>query len=78
MQKSRLVLLFFIGTLVVLACSNSDLNKAKEWIMFADKNISVFEYGKKINSDKYLEYFSGLEDKFIGWVLNKVKEDPKF
>ncbi|WP_168199394.1 hypothetical protein [Pedobacter aquae] len=48
--------------------------------MYADKNISVFEFGKQVYShyNKDLDYLTSLDDKYIGWILNKVKEESKF
>lgn len=54
--------------------SSQDIHKVKEWLMFCDKSIGVFEAGSKITDGdkpfiKYLAKNSG----FSGWVLNKVK-----
>ncbi len=54
--------------------SLTDLNVAKEWLSFTDKNIAVFEAGKSIDeadmeSVNYLKSQPG----FMGWVLNKMK-----
>lgn len=50
------------------------MNKAKEWIQFADKVITVFEANQSITSEKqlYLNYLRTLNTKFCGLVLNKV------
>ncbi len=50
------------------------MNKAKEWIQFADKVIAVFEANQSINHEKqlYLNYLRTLNNKFIGLILNKV------
>ncbi|RYE07024.1 MAG: lipopolysaccharide biosynthesis protein, partial [Sphingobacteriaceae bacterium] len=50
------------------------MNKAKEWIHFADKVIAVFEANQSINPDKklYISYLQSLGSKFIGLVMNKV------
>ncbi len=55
------------------------LNKAKEWVMFADKVVTVFEAGKSLTeTDKqYIEYLKQLHNKFIGWVLNYVPSGIK-
>lgn len=46
----------------------------KEWLMFCDKSICVFNSGDKISeSDKlFIQYLSSQKG-FLGWVLNKVK-----
>lgn len=55
------------------------LNKAKEWIMFTDKTVSVFEAEQTINEVKnqHINYLTSLNDQFIGWILNKVKQQGK-
>lgn len=54
--------------------SSNEMHNVKEWMMFTDKSIAVFEAGKKIapgdmNFVKYLSTQKG----FLGWVMNKVK-----
>lgn len=51
------------------------LNKAKEWILFTDKTLSVFEADQTLNEMKnqHINYLMALNGQFIGWVLNKVK-----
>jgi succinoglycan biosynthesis transport protein ExoP len=53
-----------------------NVNKAKEWLMFADKVIGVFKWGTAIqDQDKeFLSYLTQL-DAFEGWVFNQVKVD---
>lgn len=55
------------------------LNKAKEWIMFTDKTVSVFEAEQTINEVKnqHINYLTSLNGQFIGWILNKVKQQGK-
>jgi Mrp family chromosome partitioning ATPase len=50
------------------------LNKSKEWILFADKTIAVFEAHKNIqrSQTQYIDYLKHLNRKFAGWVLNKA------
>ncbi|HEX8460932.1 MAG TPA: AAA family ATPase [Segetibacter sp.] len=54
--------------------SLNKLNKAKEWIMFADKVVPVFEASQTLgnNNTEELQYLNNLNGKFTGWVLNKV------
>ena len=49
------------------------LNKSKEWLLFANKTIAVFESGKNLTNIQkpYVEYLRSLDNKFAGWVLNK-------
>ncbi len=51
-----------------------DINIAKEWLLFTDKNIAIFEAGKALNDTDtdLIEYIKNLSG-FLGWVLNKVK-----
>lgn len=55
------------------------LNKAKEWITFSDKTLSVFQAGQSLSpeSKQHVHYLSTVNGKFIGWVLNKVKHEGK-
>ena len=50
------------------------LNKSKEWILFANKTIAVFEADKSIAKSQYqyIDYLKNLNTKFAGWVLNKA------
>jgi len=51
-----------------------DINLAKEWLLFTEKNIAIFEYGKTMqDSDKeFVDYIKKVPG-FLGWVLNKVQ-----
>jgi len=53
------------------------LNKAKEWIGFADKIVTVFKAGRTIkNSEKpAIDYLTELPGKFSGWVLNEASKN---
>lgn len=54
--------------------SSQDIHKVKEWLMFCDKSIAVFETGNKITEGDmaFVNYLSKQKG-FLGWVLNKVK-----
>ncbi len=54
------------------------MNKAKEWIQFADKVIAVFEANQSIgqNEKLYISYLKTLGEKFIGLIMNKVIANP--
>ncbi len=53
----------------------SALGKSKEWIVVADKAVAVFEADQRIGRYKQMQinYLKSLDNKFIGWVMNKVK-----
>ncbi|MEC3879899.1 exopolysaccharide transport family protein [Parapedobacter sp. 10938] len=54
------------------SCQN--LNQVKEWLMFTDVSIGVFESGDEVsNEGKELMNYLGKHNGFLGWVLNKVK-----
>jgi succinoglycan biosynthesis transport protein ExoP len=50
------------------------LNKSKEWMLFANKTIAVFEANKGIShsQNQYIDYLKNQKNKFAGWVLNKA------
>jgi capsular polysaccharide biosynthesis protein/Mrp family chromosome partitioning ATPase len=52
----------------------SSLNKSKEWLLFANKIISVFEAGKSIKKSQKedIKFLKKLNGKFAGWILNKA------
>jgi succinoglycan biosynthesis transport protein ExoP len=52
----------------------STLNKSKEWILFANKVIAVFEAHKPVKKSQKddLNYLRNLNGKFAGWILNKA------
>jgi succinoglycan biosynthesis transport protein ExoP len=52
----------------------STLNKSKEWILFANKTIAVFEANKGVKKSQRndLNYLRNLNEKFAGWILNKA------
>lgn len=55
----------------------SSHNKSKEWAIFSDKVVTIFESGRKINYKKSqsILYLNGLEAKFIGWILNRDENE---
>lgn len=62
--------------IIIETSSLNTLNKSKEWNVFADKILTVFEAGKDIKSHekKNISYLKNLNGKFIGWVLNVVNK----
>jgi len=51
-----------------------DFNRVKEWLMFTDRSIAVFQAGDTIReaNQVYIQYLNE-QPGFMGWVLNKVK-----
>lgn len=60
--------------IIIETQSLSLMNKAKEWIQFADNVIAVFEANQIISQDKknHINYLRSLNSKFIGLIMNKV------
>lgn len=60
--------------IIIETQSLSLMNKAKEWIQFADNVIAVFEANQTISQDKknHINYLRSLNSKFIGLIMNKV------
>lgn len=60
--------------IIIDITSMGNTNKAKEWLLFTDKNLSVFEAGKSLTEDdkEFVSYMKSHEG-FMGWVLNKVR-----
>jgi len=55
------------------------LNLSKEWILFSDKVVAVFEADKVLSrsQEQYVDYLKHLNRKFAGWILNKTKLEKK-
>ena len=67
--------------IIIEASALNYLNKSKEWILFSDKILSVFQANQTITlvKQQHINYLKSLDNKFIGWVLNKVtNEKVKF
>ncbi len=60
--------------IIIEVPSMSAMNKAKEWMLFADKTIAVFEANQSLNEQKNsgVTYLKFLGPKFGGWVFNKT------
>lgn len=65
--------------IIVETPSLESLNKAKEWISYSDKTLSVFQADQSLTPTKkqHIHYLSTINGKFIGWVLNKVKPEGR-
>lgn len=60
--------------MIILDVNNlHDINLAKEWLLFTEKNIAVFEYGASMKDTdrEFTDYIKKLPG-FLGWVLNKA------
>ncbi|RZL63105.1 MAG: lipopolysaccharide biosynthesis protein [Pedobacter sp.] len=56
--------------------SLKDVNISKEWLLFTEKNIAVFEQGTSVKEmDQGLVRYIKDQPGFLGWVLNKVSYD---
>jgi succinoglycan biosynthesis transport protein ExoP len=57
----------------------ASMNKAKEWLLFANKTIAVFEANKEISKSQKedVDYLQSLDHKFAGWILNKTTFDKE-
>ena len=55
------------------------LNHSKEWFLFSNKVIAVFEGNKEISRSQgqYINYLKHMGDKYAGWVLNKTVANSK-
>jgi len=62
--------------IIIDTCSLKSMNKAKEWLMYSDKFLSIFKQGKTFadNKTKYAEYLASKEN-YLGWVFNDVKKE---
>ncbi|MGV3599952.1 MAG: exopolysaccharide transport family protein [Dyadobacter fermentans] len=55
------------------------MNRAKEWVSFADLVVSVFAAGRSIGSEDQskIQYLDSLNGKFAGWVLTNTESIPE-
>jgi succinoglycan biosynthesis transport protein ExoP len=62
--------------IIIEAPALNTLNKSKEWINVAEKVVTVIKAGQTIKDYKMLHvnYLKGLNNQFIGWVLNEVEK----
>ena len=69
----------FFDIIIIESEGLTSFNKSKEWILFSEKIITVFESGRKItpSSKQSFEYLSGLKEKFIGWIFNRDENEKK-
>ena len=55
------------------------MNKAKEWITFADRVLTVFAAGRSLteSDQSKIQYLNNLDEKFSGWVLTNTENIPE-
>ena len=73
--REKMALLKTVFDIIIIdASSLNNLNKSKEWIVIADKVLSIYEANQSITpmKDLQINYLRGLDKKYIGWMLNKV------
>ncbi|WP_257668225.1 exopolysaccharide transport family protein [Parapedobacter tibetensis] len=53
--------------------SLKNINQVKEWLLFAEKSVAIFEAGNKISAHdrEFLKQVNAHEG-FLGWIINKV------
>lgn len=74
--QARMQLLKNEFDIIIVDTSSLDtLNKSKEWMIFSDSVVPVFEGAQVLSEAKKQEvqYLKGLNGKLIGWVFNKVQ-----
>lgn len=74
----RMTLLKHSFDVILIEASALDtLNRSKEWTLFTDNILTVFEAGKTIDEHhrQNIEYLKHTNGKFIGWALNFVSAD---
>lgn len=60
--------------IIVESSALDTLNKSKEWTLFSDRILTVFEAGQGFKEPQQLnlEYLQTFGQKFVGWVMNMV------
>ncbi|RXK81819.1 exopolysaccharide transport family protein [Filimonas effusa] len=59
--------------IIIDTASLEDMDKAKEWIRFAEKTLAVFETGNVLaETDLHQVQYLKQQQQLIGWVLNKA------
>jgi succinoglycan biosynthesis transport protein ExoP len=63
--------------IIVESSALDTLNKSKEWTLFSDRILTVFEAGQSFKEPQQLnlEYLQTFGHKFIGWVMNMVSPE---
>lgn len=78
-QQKFLKLKSMYDIIIIEVQDMAKMNKAKEWLLFADKTIAVFESNQKLVENKLasVKYFKSLGPRFAGWVFNKASAEPQ-
>jgi polysaccharide biosynthesis transport protein len=60
--------------IIIEAPALEKMNKAKEWLLFADKVVAVFQADQTLTESKRqsIQYLKTLDNKFGGWIFNKM------
>ncbi|MEJ7557801.1 MAG: lipopolysaccharide biosynthesis protein [Pedobacter sp.] len=63
--------------IIIETAALDQLNLSKEWILFGDRVVGVFEANQSLNEEKKqnIGYLEALGNRFSGWILNKVPVD---
>lgn len=73
--KPKLAYLRDLFDIIIIEAPSMDkLNKSREWVVLAEKVISIYAAGSTIKNGKKqsVQYLYDLGDQFAGWALNKV------
>jgi len=78
-REKLVVLRNTFDIIIVEAPSMINMNKAKEWNVFADKVVTIFQANQTINEKKmdHFKYSQQLGDIFSGLILNKASAPYK-
>ncbi|QQL51239.1 exopolysaccharide transport family protein [Mucilaginibacter ginkgonis] len=60
--------------IIIETGSLNSLSKTKEWMLFTDNTIGLFENNQSLRGDSKpsIDYLKGLNGRMMGWVLNKT------
>ena len=63
--------------IIVETPSLNAMNQAKEWLTVSDKVVAAFETNRSLHAEQnnIIAYLKTLENKFIGWVMNKLIDE---
>lgn len=67
----------FYDIIIIEASALDTLNRSKEWILYAEKIVAIFEAGQSFKQTQQLnlEYLKAHGNKFVGWVMNMVSKE---
>lgn len=73
-EQKLLELKDMFDMVIIEAPALTTLNQSKEWIVVGDRVMGVFEANTTISNEMkdQILYLKSLDEKFIGWVLNKA------